>query len=753
MSQPDRHKWFSKKHMKQRKRDKDIPADECGPVQRLKVVLEHYHSFIEHNHLHNHGIGMYAYLSRTLRNYTTVKLLDDYHYILSRFYNQLSVIHQILTENLADIDISKSLIFKRNHRNRQHCALDNDRRCEWYGGYNACEEVSVQKLLDKIYCHLILSFDAGYILTQQEILQIATQQIEESKEIYYGDESQDASKDNAVDSALQIIVNITKQKSKTLYKVRGRDRMKYNKFVSHVVPEPDEEEDEQKSHTRSDHRYEVEFGYQFKYWRSYKEHAWYIAPKYENLKSEMIRNKTCSLSFKQFEDDIKNAITYISTKRGKKLKCRYQEQNFNQPTREQIRIREHAPMTIDHMIALMIFCNYDVLRKHIVSVYSKSDAHEKDAELRSRHTEFANLCRLLYEAVRLYGTDIGKHGGFNMTFYHCFNQQIYFDEFHCYFGYPASTTTSLSVITTHSPFADSGYYKHNGLVVQLKKDVEYVGDQHYFDCAWFSDFGSESEKLFLNIMLSFKSILYPALYHNYAQYMNAFTALQSMVIGAELSQNILTPLIPKILEQMIKNQLQLIPEYILALYQSFRETIDNIQINVWLMIIDSYELMDEVVSASDSEDGYGDQQQHERAPNDGNQYGYLKLHSLFIANDGWIYVDRLALLLPETTHIELFNGNVQTAQILPCITLDESTMNNLLNVLEELSRKTKLNKISFYYPDEQLLTIESILKHFTRWFQQIQWDLRFVVSKAPFLPDKCEAVRTLIVFKQHANKD
>merc|ERR1712113_717939 len=132
----------------------------------------------------------------------------------------------------------------------------------------------------------------------------------------------------------------------------------------------------------------------------------------------------------------------------------------------------------------------------------------------------------------------------------------------------------------------------------------------------------------------------------------------------------------------------------------------------------------------------------------GNQYGFLKLHSLFIANDGWIYIDRLALLFPNTTHIQLYNGNIQTAQILPCITLDESTMNNLLNILNQLTKKTKINKISFYYPDEALLTIQMILKVYTQWFNEIKWNLKFVMEKAPFLPDKCDPVRTLIIIKQ-----
>jgi len=375
----------------------------------------------------------------------------------------------------------------------------------------------------------------------------------------------------------------------------------------------------------------------------------------------------------------------------------------------------------------------------------KTSAAESDASLRQRHSEFAHLARLLYESVRCYGTDFGSYDdGFSMTFYHSFSQQVTFDDgFHAFFSCPTSTTSSLSTINVYN--AD----KDDGLILQLKKDNEYEGDQHFMDCAWFSDWGGESEKLFLGVMLGLKSILYPRLYHNYGQYLNAFTALQSMVIATELNYDILTPLIPEFLMQVIENDMDAIPVYIRSLFETFRAQIRNIQINVWLMIIDSYELMD---GAEENEDESAEEDEefehHERGPNDGNQYGYLRLHSLFIANDGWIYVDRLALLFPNASHIQLFNGNIQTGQILPCITLDESTMNNLLNILNALSQKTELQRISFYYPDENLLSVSQILKAFTRWFDQIGWAIKASMELAPFLPDKCKPVKTLIVQKK-----
>ena len=125
--------------------------------------------------------------------------------------------------------------------------------------------------MDKIYCHLILSFDAGYILTQNEILQIATQQIEESKELFNGHRKEkEKEKDLAIDSPLKMIVNITEKKKQILYKVRGEKRMNNNKFVTQLINENNRAPPDQ---------YQIDFGYQFKYWNDYKHNDWYISQK------------------------------------------------------------------------------------------------------------------------------------------------------------------------------------------------------------------------------------------------------------------------------------------------------------------------------------------------------------------------------------------------------------------------------------------------------------------------------------------
>merc|ERR1712154_134063 len=151
MDEDNIDRLFSSEALKAKNRETN--PTECPAVRRLQLVLEYYHDFIESNvgmnginNMKNRGFGMYTFIARSLGNsYSTVRLLDDYHHILSKYFNQFEVVHDILTENI-EYDISTSIIFKRINRNRQLCAFQNDRRCDFFGGYNASEEVSVQKL-------------------------------------------------------------------------------------------------------------------------------------------------------------------------------------------------------------------------------------------------------------------------------------------------------------------------------------------------------------------------------------------------------------------------------------------------------------------------------------------------------------------------------------------------------------------------------------------------------------------------------
>ena len=170
------------------------------------------------------------------------------------------------------------------------------------------------------------------MLSRSEVLQIANDQVKESNKVlhralhnssasmnYVFDRHEYDAEDDAVDKPLKAIVQITNSKSKLLYKLRRKERMKYNKFVSHIADtntdsqcedehdnhdskgndDGNEEDDDDLNGVSSPSLYEIDFGFQFKYWSSYRQSTWFIPKKHRNLKTEITQNKRCYLSFKQ----------------------------------------------------------------------------------------------------------------------------------------------------------------------------------------------------------------------------------------------------------------------------------------------------------------------------------------------------------------------------------------------------------------------------------------------------------------------
>eukprot|EP01083_Nonionella_stella_P085834 238121_1 len=187
----------------------------------------------------------------------------------------------------------------------------------------------------------------------------------------------------------------------------------------------------------------------------------YVLPKFENLKQELINNTICHIVLEQFVSEYAKAMMHLHSFYGKK--------NFK-------------GMKIEHMLSVMIHCNFDTLQCYFNKTYRENQGKD--------HCNFYWMGLYLKTAVHEYGTRICR--GSITSFYHGFSKQLIFPEYittavghgvsiHC----PLSTSSSQTVAIK---FAD----QNQGLVVELTGM-----NATYFPCKWISDFGYESEYLFV----------------------------------------------------------------------------------------------------------------------------------------------------------------------------------------------------------------------------------------------------------------
>eukprot|EP01084_Bolivina_argentea_P248809 416276_1 len=185
-----------------------------------------------------------------------------------------------------------------------------------------------------------------------------------------------------------------------------------------------------------------------------------IIQKYANLKLEMTQNNIYQLTTQQFNTEYEKARIHLSSS--------YCKTNF-------------SDITTEHILCLMIYCNYDSLQREFSKTYRENTIE---------HKEFFHLAKNLKITVRWFGTSMKD--GIDKC-YHGIGEKLLFPQtigidnrgisIYC----PLSTSSSLSV-------AINFCNHNNGLIVEFGgKDSK----AKYFSMQFLSDFPSESEMLFI----------------------------------------------------------------------------------------------------------------------------------------------------------------------------------------------------------------------------------------------------------------
>ena len=155
---------------------------------------------------------------------------------------------------------------------------------------------------------------------------------------------------------------------------------------------------------------------------------------------------------------------------------------------------------------------------------NESEFEESDDALIARHSNFYHFGRLLRELIECFGRKIYNK---NIVFYHGISDEMMFLETTMYFHAPLSTTTSIEVAIAYSN------HNNNDYLLELADDDTVLGMARYFDCSWLSDFGNESEKLFIGGYkpLKIHTVLDALLGRNYINYLKALHIIDQMMGG------------------------------------------------------------------------------------------------------------------------------------------------------------------------------------------------------------------------------
>eukprot|EP01084_Bolivina_argentea_P146011 255788_1 len=166
---------------------------------------------------------------------------------------------------------------------------------------------------------------------------------------------------------------------------------------------------------------------------------------------ELLNNKIMSISQQQWENCMEKALIKVKTIRGRQIvgkRGKYIGKN----------------MELLHVMAILLYCNYDELQRHFRSTFRRKHKNESDSDVRKRHGNYFWWGKLLHEAIYCFGKDIKTE---NIRVYHGLQEKLLFSQFEACFYSPLSTTTDLNIANSFQGSND------NGIILKLVKSEDY----------------------------------------------------------------------------------------------------------------------------------------------------------------------------------------------------------------------------------------------------------------------------------------
>eukprot|EP01084_Bolivina_argentea_P255422 429590_1 len=497
--------------------------NECLSLEIVAQALRLYKTYTSKTYQDDQKTNENIYdciFSKIGNDYTVVDLLNDHNHLLlhhsDEFEDAYSLLCCIVNDNNV-CEFRKCLPLRRNQRDRLTNATDI---------YNNLDDIIEEQVLDTIHSYYLHTFDIGHKLMSNEKLSIL-----KNTEI-------NANTDHDI-VALRMR-KLLNSKRNALCNVDGLERL--NNLSTKFSANGSELD-----------RYK--HGQRFYYWNWYKNQSisndpahslplmcdvadmalthcfsshplsyWYVENKYVSFKEELLCNKLCCIDETIWIQLIQKATLHIDTEHVKQMQC---------PRRESAKFYEMQygdSMTEKHLIAMMLYCNYDKMQRKLSETYTKSDEKESDTSLKERHSNYYFWGRSLRECVECFGTDFSPEvDSADITLFRGINQQFMFESTLANIKGPFSTTTEYAVALN--------FCANKGMVLEMilqpqswifkwLEGMEAATRLSCIDCRFISDFSSENEIFCIGGLNPFRlsTIIEPSGV-NYVQYINALNHL------------------------------------------------------------------------------------------------------------------------------------------------------------------------------------------------------------------------------------
>eukprot|EP01083_Nonionella_stella_P308567 1089287_1 len=220
------------------------------------------------------------------------------------------------------------------------------------------------------------------------------------------------------------------------------------------------------------------FGVLFNYWDKNK--MTYVAPKYGTLKKELLNNMYHTLEKNDYNLLWYKAKDFIQCNEGRYcISKRIISERYSKVN------KLGKEITMDHVLALMIYCNYYEMQNQLKRGCRRVRKRETLDAMKVRHSEIVNWCKLIHESIYCFGGSLTGENA-NEYLYHMINVRLAFNILQIQFYLPTSTTSKYVIAKS--------LCKKKGICLKLRATYGVSSELNCFlDVSNVSDFPNECE--------------------------------------------------------------------------------------------------------------------------------------------------------------------------------------------------------------------------------------------------------------------
>eukprot|EP01084_Bolivina_argentea_P173736 300953_1 len=486
--------------------------NQCNHFTGLNNILKQYNSFSTCSSENNNDYKVINY-----HHHNTV-MLNDFHHLLLYHSSEFEDIYTLLCQesNNGTKCNASCMFLNRNNRNR----TQDNRTLYW--NHNDHHSIIQQQFLDAIHSYYFHSFHTGNKITQQD------------------------KDDFQINSSVMISKQkkcVNNQKTKRSQRFNTNIDFKDNEY-SYGIRYFYWPWYKDNNHVYDDAHYQKHKGV----WShppeanpQYRLKDWYIPPKYKCFKEELLYNAICKLSSYQWDSILLKAYDLKNTDYFRKMKC------LRKDTAKCYDLEYHQPLSINQLVAIMIYCNFDVLQFKFTETFRRID-NENDCALKQRHRNYYHLGRLLRELVECFGMKWGHTKiADSVELYHGVNEHFTFSSLNAFIKCPFSTTADYYVALNFA--ANGGMILHLDMQLIEWKYEPYSLESWFnlvtncFDCSFVSDFPNEQEIFFIGGLckFTFNAIISVSKCINYVKYIKGMKQMTALMTNGDQFEMVPNP--------------------------------------------------------------------------------------------------------------------------------------------------------------------------------------------------------------------